>query len=473
MEEYKSKSNIFTGYVFPLVLAALTLYGYFTEREVCTIAASIILVSVALLVSNTIKPFLFFIITIAYHLPAAHLYPSDHYSTGNRPYILLGSIALLFVSLFIFIAKNALFRRAKITKIPLFFPLCIFAVGTLLNGTANPDYKPMNLVWAALMMLVYFFLYVVIYLGIKGEDTNKLVDYFVFITLVTSWILLAQMAKIYFVDGVVVNGYIDRGRVITGYGVCNLVGFHVTTLIPVNFYGFMKGKYPVVSLATAVLVWIAGVATTSRNAALVGTVYFVFCLIFSAFHGRRVRAGRIMIAATVILLGLWGAIIAFYHYNPHLLSTDIMKTLVDNSVALIKLYVKRGADSSGRTDIWMECVEIFKEHPIFGSGFFGMRVAEQFVPAEYIPEYAHNTFFELIAATGIVGTLCYGFYRLATLKLMFKDFSLDRFMLLLGASVIAAESMFDNYVFQVYTTFYYVIAFAIAARLFEVQRDSD
>ena len=148
-----------------------------------------------------------------------------------------------------------------------------------------------------------------------------------------------------------------------------------------------------------------------------------------------------------------------------------MKTIVDSSSALVEQYLSRGMGSSGRTDIWMECVEIFKEHPIFGAGFFGMRVASQFVPAEYIPEYAHNTIFELLAATGIVGTVSYGIYRLATLRLMFKKFELSRFMILLGASVLVAESLLDNYVFQVYTTFYYVIALAIAARLFEEQTD--
>ena len=139
---------------------------------------------------------------------------------------------------------------------------------------------------------------------------------------------------------------------------------------------------------------------------------------------------------------------------------DDFKTLVD-------LYIDRGLDSSGRIDIWKKCVEIFKENKIFGVGFFGMQVASQFVPDEFIPEFAHNTFFHLIAATGIVGTLCYGLYRLATLKYMFYKPSLERFMLLMGASVLLAESLLDNYVFHIYTTFYYVIALAIAARLYE------
>lgn len=472
MDSNKTKNNMFAEVLFALVLTALAMVGSLYALEIYTIPISILLVSLVLLTSSSIKPFLFLLVTISYHLPAVHLYPSDYYTTGYRPYILLGSVLVLFISLGVYIIKNQLFQHAPLTKIPLFFPLCVMTVGMLLNGAKNSDYKYMNFVWAALMMLVYFFVYVVIYLAIKKEDPRKMVEYFTYLTLFTSWILLSHMAKIYFVDGVMVNGELVRGRITMGYGVCTLIGFHVTTMIPMNFYGFMKGKTPMLSFATAVALWIAGIATTSRNAALIGTIYFIFCLVFAAIKGRRVKSGRIILA-TIIGIVVVIAALQYLHTHPEIAIPDFLKAVVDNVGGIIDQYGDRGLNSSGRTDIWKMCVGIFKDNPIFGAGFFGMRVSQQFVPAEFIPEYAHNTIFELIAATGIVGTLSYGFYRLATLKLMFHRFDLDRFMILLGASVLVAESLLDNYVFQVYTTFYYVIALAIAARLYETVRSTD
>ena len=470
MSLIKTKTNMFGEVLFSLVLTILAMAGSLYALEIYTIPISILLVSLALLTSASIKPFLFLLVTISYHLPAVHLYPSDYYTTGYHPHILLGSILVLLISLGVYIVKNQLFQRVPLTKIPLFFPLCVMTVGMLLNGAQNPDYKYMNFVWAALMMLVYFFVYVVIYLAIKDEDPRRMVEYFTYLTLFTSWILLSHMAKIYFVDGVMVNGELHRGNIITGYGVCNLIGFHITTMIPVNFYGFMKGRTPMLSFVTAVALWIAGIATTSRNAALVGTVYFVFCLILAAIKGERVKSGRIILATA---LGIVVATMTLYylHNHPEIATPEPLKNITDIVGGILEQYSDRGLDSSGRTDIWKVCVGIFKENSIFGAGFFGMRVAQQFVPAEYIPEYAHNTIFELIAATGIVGTLSYGFYRLATIKMMLHRFDLDRFMILLGASVLVAESLLDNYVFQIYTTFYYVIALAIAARLYETSRD--
>ena len=473
MDCNKTKSDIITGVLIPIALAILAVIGSLFALEIYTIPISILLVVISLWATTSIKPFLFLVVTISYHLPAVHLYPSDYYSTGWHPYVLLGSILLLLVSFVYYIIKNQLFTHAPIKKIPLVLPLVIMTVGMLLNGVLAPDYKIMNLVWSALMMVVYFLVYVVIYLAIRRDNPRDMVQYFNLLTLLTSWILIAHMVKIYFVDGVIVNGVFIRNRIVMGYGVCNLMGFHITTLIPMNFYGFMKGKTPILSLVTAILLWIAGIATTSRNAALIGTVYFIFCFIFTAFYGRQVVAARAILAATT---GITVAIFLFFGYYyifPERINNELIRFVVDNARVLITQYLARGLDSSGRTDIWKRCFELFKESPIFGKGFFGLQVAEQFVPDEYIPEFAHNTIFELIAATGIVGTLAYGCYRIATLKVMIHRFDLDRFMILIGASVMIAESLLDNYVFQIYTTFYYVIALAIAVRLFETRRDAD
>ena len=470
MKSYKAKSNVFTGWLYPLFITALVLIGSLSGMEVYTAAINIAVVSIALLVSNTIKPFLFFLLTFAYQMPKEHLYPSDYYYTGDRPYIIVGAIAVLAISLIAFLVKNKIFSRVKISEIPLFIPLCVLALGWGLNGLLASPYDFRNLVWAALMLLVYFFLYVVVYLGLKGENPEKMVEYFTYMTFLMSWILIIHMCKLYFVDGVVVNGVIKRGQIVMGYGVCNLIGFHISTLIPMNFYGFMKGKFPKLSLITAFVLFFANIATTSRNSALVGSACFFFCLVLCLFVIKERTFDKIVIFGLVAACVMFGAALCYYWIRPEAFTNDFLVKVLGAAKAIMEQYFDRGLDSSGRTDIWQICVGIFKENPIFGAGFFGVQVAPQFVPEEFIPEYAHNTFFELIAATGIVGTLAYGFYRISTLKYMFHNFSIDRFMLTFGAMILAFESLLDNYVFHVYTTFYYVIAFAIAVSLYEVQK---
>lgn len=448
---YEAKKNIFGGWLYPLVIAALVLFGSFSGLEIYTALIEIVIVSVALLVSNTIKPFLFFLLTFVYQMPKEHLYPSDYYTSGYNLYLIIGGAALLLVSLVVFVIKNDIFLRARLTKIPLFFPLCIMTVGLLLNGIGQPNYTIKNFIWAALMMLVYFLLYVIIYLGIKGEDPHELANYFTYMTLLMSWILIALMVKLYFVDGVIVDGKIDRKLIVLGFGVQNIIGFNTSMLIPMNFYGFMKGKTPVFSLVTAFTIYIATLATTSRNAMVIGTFYFAVCLIMCMLFGDRKAEARIAIPTMIAITAV--AVVIFK----------------DECSYLWDLYIDRGMDSSGRFDIWKECFGIFKENSTFGVGFFGMLAngTGQFVPQEFIPQFAHNTVFELLSATGLVGSISYLIYRISTFKYALRKPTLDRFMLLMGASVLIAEGLLDNYVFQIYNTFYYVVAFAIAVRIYE------
>lgn len=448
---YEAKKNIFGGWLYPLVISALVLFGSFSGLEIYTALIEIAIVSVALLVSNTIKPFLFLLLTFVYQMPKEHLYPSDYYTSGYNLYLIGGGAALLVVSLIVFVIKNDIFLRARLTKIPLFFPLCIMTLGLILNGINQPDYTIKNFIWAALMMLVYFLLYVIIYLGIKGEDPHELTNYFTYMTLLMSWILIALMAKLYFVDGVIVDDKINRGLIVLGFGVQNIIGFNTSMLIPMNFYGFMKGKTPILSLVTAFTIYITTLATTSRNAMVVGTFYFVVCLIICMLFGDRKVEARIAIPTMIVITAV--AAVVFK----------------DECSYLLDLYVDRGMDSSGRFDIWKECFEIFKENSTFGVGFFGMLAhgTGQFVPQEFIPQFAHNTVFELLSATGLVGSISYLIYRISTLKYMLRKPTLDRFMLMMGASVLIAEGLLDNYVFQIYNTFYYVVALAIAVRLYE------
>jgi len=56
-----------------------------------------------------------------------------------------------------------------------------------------------------------------------------------------------------------------------------------------------------------------------------------------------------------------------------------------------------------RSQLWDAAIEDFKDNPVIGSGFRERAVPE--TPGIF--GFAHNTFFELLAATGIVGTLSF------------------------------------------------------------------
>jgi len=319
-----------------------------------------------------------------------------------------------------------------------------------------------NLLWALALVVVYVVLFGMLWIGLKNEDPKEITEYFTYINLIISWFLLVQVAGIYLSGKLFVNGTVDRGAFTLGFGKTNAVGFVLASMIPMNFYGFMKNRskwMPYLHLFTAFALLGAAITSTSRNAVLIGCAYFAFCFIFMMFAGDKKKIARIIVPISAVVIIL--AVLIFFK---------------DQFFSLIKHYIDRtdmdkglNGASAGRINIWLKAFEIFKENPIFGAGFYGEEMKFAQPMAEIIPHFAHNTLFQLLASMGAFGTLCYGFYRICTLKYIFRKPTLDRFMLMVSASTLITGSMLDNHLFNIYPGLYYTTALVIAVFLYEKQ----
>ena len=471
MKDIKLTPKLFEGKIYPLVMSLLILVGYFFEIEVYTATLNMIIVSVALLTSRSMKPLIFFALTFFYQMTVTNspMEPtsSDHYFTGIRPYLLIGGAIVFVACVIIHAIKNKFFTKINFFKIPLFIPMLALSFGLLTNGLFQSDYKIGNLLWGLALVVVYVIFFLVLYLGLMDEDAHGIAEYFTYISLLISWILLFQVAGIYLKGDLFAGGGVNRGAFTLGFGKTNAVGFVLATLIPMNFYGFMrnKSKYlPYIHLLTAFALLGATLTSTSRNAVLVGCLYFAFCFVFTMFVGERKKLSRIIVPASVVVVGL--VVLLFFK---------------DQFISLIEHYVNRtkvddftqsgiNSASAGRINIWIKCFDIFKDNPIFGAGFFGDEMKFAKPMASIIPHFAHNTIFQLLAGLGAVGTLCYGYYRVCTLKYLFHKPSLDRFMMMVSASMLLTGSMLDNHLFNIYPGLYYTVALVIAVLLYEKQK---
>lgn len=461
MKKLKLSTEFFSGRLYLLAMTVLLLVGYIARIEAYTAALNMLIVALALVYSGSVRPLIFFVLTFFYQITVANSptlpNPSDNYFTGIRPYLLVSGAVILIGAVFVYIFKYGLLTKKNFLKIPLFVPTMVLTLGLLANGLFSENYTVSSLLWGMALVVTYTVLFLLFYLGLSGEDMSDTVDWFTDVTLLLSLIMLVQFAGI-LLSGDYINdsGVVNRGAMALGIGGPNEIGFHLSMLIPMNFYGFMKGKRPYLSLTAAILVYGATLMSTSRNSALVGSAYFVLCVVLSMIFGDRKRIARRIIpacaAVCVVLLAI--------------LHEPVMK--------IIEHYLERGMGDSGRFGIWERCFEIFKENPVFGVGFFGLEVGlGGGLITSIVPEFAHNTVFELLAVTGLFGTACYAFYRFCTVKYLLYKPTLDRMMLLLGASMLLSESMLDNYVFHIFSGFYYTAAITIATLLCEKRRQSD
>jgi O-antigen ligase len=137
--------------------------------------------------------------------------------------------------------------------------------------------------------------------------------------------------------------------------------------------------------------------------------------------------------------------------------------------SLLGDYFARGFDSNGRYELWAIALKNFADCPIFGRGFSGFESVHKLESGAFahmgpMPTMAHNTLFELLSATGIVGTLAYGYYRVVSLIPVFKRPTLQKTMLALSLLVTLGGSLLDNFVFNLYPMYFAMVTLAMIHR---------
>lgn len=449
--------KFFLGNRYPIVTFLLVIFGYASGLEVYTVLISAILMAVAIVRTASIKPMLFYMLTFMYQFSAQHLpmrpYYSDHYYSGHRPYIIVATGVIIVIAVLVYLVKSKILSFVSWGKIPLILPLVLFTAAMMMNGLLVDGDDFMDFVWGGGQALVYLVIYILCYLGLRRENRRELLEYFRHLVTLMSWVIVFEC--LWFI----LSGDQSFGEVVStrslalGVGNCNIVGAHAAMLIPANLYGFMKGKRPYLSLLTAFAVYAVALVSTSRNAMLFGTLYFVFCFIFCAFFGdRKKQMGRIIAVISVFIMVF--AII--FHRE---------------IISVVQLYLDRGMGNNGRYPLWERAFNSFLESPVFGKGFYSLDLTTpnsfDKLSFDLVPDFAHNTIFELLGATGIVGFVTYSIYRVSTLVIAFRKPTAERIMLVMTALYIAFASLLDNFVFQIFSPVFYTVTMIMAVLIYE------
>lgn len=201
------------------------------------------------------------------------------------------------------------------------------------------------------------------------------------------------------------------------YGVvfCFLLGM-VFELFPV----LSKGKKTLYIAALAAIG--LSVLLTYTRGVWIGATIAVIAMSFLW----RIRNGFITSIVCALLAG------ALYSFVPG------VKNRVDFTAKMANAEEAKKSYDSERIVLWKTNLMIFKDHPIFGTGYgqnkFHLHAyyEKQGLPKDQFIGHAHNQYLHLLAGTGILGLLCYlgilGAIALLTLKAFMKIPQADRFM---------------------------------------------
>lgn len=448
--------RFYNGKLYPALIAALVAFGAITGFEVITMLVHAVALYGVFLLCDSVKPLLISLLTFIYQISVIHApqYPtrSDYYVTSWRIWVLGLTAVLIAAGLVIFAVRNKIFTVKSLKETPLLVPALILSLGLFTNGLFSGEWVFNNLIFAFANVAVYLGVYLLVYNGFSKKDTAKeLASHFSYLALLAALIISAELFHLMLTGNVFVDGSIVKDQMALGWGIWNLVAVSLAILIPLLFYGVYVNRCPWLYFAVATLTYVMSVLTMSRNALVFSTLAYCTCVLISCFVGKHKKQFRIItVLGIAVLLAL------------SVLFWDKIQTVLGD-------YFERGFSDNGRFELWRGAFESFKDSPIFGSGFYGLNL--DYVQFGFLPKMAHNTVLELLGSLGIFGTLCYAYYRFKTALPIFRRPSLMKTMLALSVLTLLLESLLDNFIFNFYPVFYYVVALAVIHK-YEKEREN-
>lgn len=447
----------YMGRVYPVVVCALVLIGSLAGLEMYFNFLVTALFVSSLIICTSTRPMIVSLCTYIFQLSTKNspslINNSDYLYTGWRLWALVISILSIFAAAFYFFFKNKIYRKVNPKRDRIIIPVAVLCVAFLVNGAFSDAWVPMSLLFAFLQTVVYGFIFLLFFYGLgDDETTDTLMPYLSYVSTLMASVIIIQLAVLFLTsDDVFVDGSINKEGVVLGWGIWNLIGACLAMLIPVIFWGVMHSKYSWAYFAVATLTWLSAVLTMSRNALIFASLAYAACVVIACFKGNYKKQYRVICA--VGILGIIGLIVILW--------AKIQALLGD--------YFARGFDSNGRYELWAIGWKNFLDYPILGRGFSGFESVHKLESGAFahmgpMPTMAHNTLFELLSATGLVGTLAYGYYRVVSLIPVFKRPTLAKTMLALSMLVTLGGSLLDNFAFNLYPMYFAMVALALIHR---------
>ena len=440
-------NRFFCGPVYPVLLSLSVIIGHITGLELYTAAINVLAVSVAFIFGDSFRPAIPFACTAVFQVsrintPGDPSY-SDYFLHPARVAVFFVIVALLASSVVIFFVKTRLYKEMGYGRNPLFLGLAVLSVGFLLNGAFSDTWQIKDLLYALLEALAFWFFFVIFYCGLKRESAEDNLGYFIYVSALMAFVLIAELLWLYLFGGVFSEGAIVKEKILFGWGIWNTMGVYLAILIPIFFLGAIRGKRTLLYLALATVTFGAVFLTLSRNAILFGGLGYAVCLIIGCFKGEKRKIFKWVTLVGICLVAV-GTVIFF-----------------DKISVIFGDLFSRGFSDNGRFELWKAAFLRFKSAPVFGKGFYSFDV-DIYAPTTFLPTLAHQTVLEMLSAMGVFGFACYVFYRVLTLKPFFFRPSTEKTMLLISILVMLGESMLDNFIFHFHHLVHYSVALALA-----------
>lgn len=379
--------------------------------------------------------------------------PGNHQSTIFSPdrwgiaLIALVAVLVIFVVVRVITDKNWGGKQFFTKKRKLTPSIIVLGIAYCLGGICAPPIIRHSILFGAMQFCTIFIPYFLFSGGVNWQNCRR--DYFGWIGFCTGFMLLVQLANIYRINDVIVNGIIDRDRIYNGWSMYNNLGIMLAMMIPSAFYLASRHHKGWLGSIAASMFMVGTALTCSRNSIMMGCAVFILCVFVSLAFAKNKKANFwvVLIFSVCAIL----ACVLFY------------RKILQLFTALLDI----GTDNNSRFMTYREGLKQFVKHPIFGGSFsprywlpFDWSSVDSF--SNFFPPRWHNTIVQLLASCGVVGLAAYLYHRGKTVTIFLHDRTREKAFIACMILTLLGGSMLDCHFFNIGPVLYYSAGLAFA-----------
>lgn len=326
------------------------------------------------------------------------------------------------VAIVIFVVRNTISKvkqKQRFVFGRMFCPQIAISVALLLGGVgviAKENYLTAlpNVLALGIGVLVVYLLFANF---IKQDENRDYAKYFAKVVMWIGFAVCVEMAVIIARSNVSPSDWASAYWNV-GWGNRNNIATFLLFSAPMALYLSTRSTKGWAYILMAFFQYFCLCMTLSRGGILCGFIALVFGIAFSICKAPNRKRQAIYFAACIVVAVILCAI-----------GKDVVRGLIESLGN--RIHVGEGDMTSGRSDLYKEAWELFKQHPIFGAGmgYVGYGPGMFNDMKQY---WFHSTLFQVLGCMGIVGIAAYVYYYVVRLglcvKMMTKQFKFAFFV---------------------------------------------
>jgi len=337
-------------------------------------------------------------------------------------------------------------KKRKELKIPQLLIGLSAIVLTFIIGGLFTEYKSgQETAYALLLTFSFIAPYLYFYLSIDWKEDHK--DY-IFFTLMMMGMVVAFEVFYRAIDlkwiHPITEYTIDGDFIKLGWGVKPEIGTMLAMSIPSFFYFINRKQYKYLYLSLSFIVVFALILLRARWPLAFGLITYIALLIHTFIKAN--KKDRTIIGTIVGAILLVGIVLMIIFRKE---VTEFFKTTIEQ-------FTTHKDSDEERWNLYKAGWNHFINNPVFGVGWYQCpsNVVYSF-ENNIIPPRYHDTFIQILACTGVIGMLAYGYHRYETIRVFIKKRSYETVIIGLSILMLLLGSLLDTHLFNIACTIQY------------------